>query len=230
VSGARVLVVDDDPGIVRAVRRALDARGYATAAAADAAAVPAALRDHRPDLILLDLVLPDGDGIDVCRAIRATSDVPIIVLSAVGDDRRKVAALDEGADDYLVKPFSMDELLARVRVALRRRAGLSRNTLLVARPLALDLERHSVTVDGTPVHLTPTEYELLRELAQAQGRLLTQRTLLARVWGAEYVDDAHILRTFIHQLRTKLGAVSPGAAAMIVNDPGVGYRLVAPQS
>jgi two-component system KDP operon response regulator KdpE len=230
MSGARVLVVDDDPAILRSVRRALDAHGYRVETRDHAAGVVAAVRDFRPEVVLLDLVLPDGDGIGVCRAIRTTEAVPIIVLSAVGDDRRKVEALDEGADDYLTKPFSMDELLARIRVALRRTAGQARETVLRAGPIALNVATHEVMVAGIAVHLTPKEFDLLRLLLQEQGRVLTPRIILSRVWGPEYIDDAHILRTFVHQLRGKLEAACPGAGAIIVNDPGVGYRLVPPQS
>jgi two-component system KDP operon response regulator KdpE len=223
MSGARVLVVDDDPAILRAVKRALEARGYAVSGVATAARVLPAVRDSRPAVVLLDLVLPDGDGIQLCRQLRRESALPIIVLSAIGDDRKKVQALDEGADDYLTKPFSMEELLARVRVALRHAAGLRAGALLTAGPVAIDVERHTVTVAGEPVHLTPREFDLCRLLVQGAGRLVTQRQALAAVWGAEYVDDTHILRTFVHQLRLKLGP----AGALIENDPGVGYRFAA---
>jgi len=229
MSGARILVVDDDPAILRSVRRALGAHGYRVETCDRAAGVMAAVGDFRPEVVLLDLVLPDGDGIGVCRAIRTGNMVPIIVLSAVDDDRRKVEALDEGADDYLTKPFSMDELLARIRVALRRTAGQAKETLLRAGPIALNVATHGVEVAGVPVHLTPREFDLMRLLMQEQGRVLTQRVILARVWGPEYVDDAHILRTFVHQLRVKLEAACPAAGAIIVNDPGVGYRLVPAQ-
>lgn len=225
MSGARILVVDDDPAILRVVSRALEARGYTVETLAEAAQVERTVAESRPEAILLDLVLPDGDGIDLCRAIRAKSSVPIIVLSAIGDDKKKVEALDEGADDYLSKPFSLDELLARIRVALRRQAGTARGTILSAGPLELNIEAHSVSVDGIPLHLTPKEFDLCRLLLQEQGRVLTQRLILSRVWGPEYVDDSHILRTFVHQLRSKLAALSGDAAKLIVNDPGIGYRL-----
>ncbi|MEP7216695.1 MAG: response regulator transcription factor [Anaerolineaceae bacterium] len=228
MSGARVLVVDDDPAILRAVGRALAGRGYSVSSAADGASAVESARLVQPEVILLDLVLPDTDGIDVCRQIRAFSDVPIIVLSAVGDDAKKVEALDEGADDYLTKPFSMEELQARIRAALRRTSSHTGSAQLTAANVALDVETHAVTVDGQPVHLTPKEFRLLQELLQNQGRLQTQRQLLTKVWGMEYIDDAHILRTFIHQLRRKLAAVSADAGALIVNDPGVGYRIEKP--
>jgi two-component system KDP operon response regulator KdpE len=179
--------------------------------------------------VLLDLVLPDGDGVEVCRQIRKSSAVPIIVLSAVGEDARKVAALDAGADDYVVKPFSMPELQARVRAAIRRGAGQP-STVLTVGAARLDLVSRRLEVDGAAVHLTPTEYELLRLLMAHPARVFTQRHLLATVWGPEFQDDTHILRTFIHQLRAKLSAASPDAGLMIVNDPGVGYRMEAPSS
>lgn len=225
MSGAKVLVVDDDPAILRAVRRALDGRDYKTDTANSCATAIAGVQRFRPDVMLLDLLLPDGTGVDVCHQLRTDNDLPIIVLSAVGDDRRKVEALDAGADDYLTKPFSIEELLARLRVALRRSARQSVSTTLRAGPLALDIDSHKVTVDGAVVRLTPKEFELCRVLIANQGKLITQRQLLAQVWGPEYVDDAHILRTFIHQLRVKLGEHSPSASALITNDPGVGYRM-----
>ena len=227
--GARVLLVDDDPAILRAVHRYLEANDFDVETLAAAAGLGAAIARHRPDALLLDLVLPDGDGTEICRELRARGfEAPIIVLSAVGDEQQKVRALEEGADDYLTKPFGMAELIARLRVALRRSAGLAREPVLKAGPLALDLASRELTVDGTAVRLTPKEFELLRLLLTHQGRLLTQRHILAQVWGAEYVDDTHILRTLVHQLRRKLAAASPAAGAMIVNDPGVGYRIDAP--
>ena len=229
MSGARILLVDDDPAILRSVGRALEAREYTVRALAEGRDVRAHVEEFRPDVLLLDLVLPDTNGIAICRQVRAVSAVPIVLLSAVGDDATKVAALDEGADDYLTKPFSMEELLARVRVMLRRTVGMARGTELAAGPLRLDVESRVLAVDGQPVHLTPREFDLCRLLLQEQGRVLTQRLILSRVWGPEYADDGHILRTFVHQLRVKLGAVSAEAAALIVNDPGVGYRIHAPK-
>lgn len=230
MSGARILLVDDDVAILRSVRRSLQAHGYAVETADTVASSLSAVDRFRPELILLDLVLPDGDGIEVCRSVRTTSSLPIIVLSAIGDDRKKVDALDEGADDYLTKPFSMPELLARIRVALRRSAGLARDPILRAGPVSLDITSRDVRVGDTPVHLTPKEFDLLKLLLREQGRVLTQHRLLGEVWGPEYTDDRHILRTFVHQLRTKLGAISGEAAALIVNDPGVGYRISQPES
>ena len=230
MSGARVLLVDDDPAILRSVGRALEARAYSVRSLSAGRDVLRVVQEFEPEVVLLDLLLPDTDGITLCRQIRASNPVPILLLSAVGDDARKVEALDEGADDYLTKPFSMDELLARIRVLLRRAAGAAGGTVLAAGPLRLDVNSHALTVDGQPVHLTPREFELCRLLLQEQGRVLTQRGILGRVWGPEYVDDGHILRTFVHQLRAKIGAVAPEAAALIKNDPGVGYRIDAMKS
>lgn len=230
MTGARVLVIDDDPAILRVVERYLAASGFAVFTLARGAGLPEAIERHRPDILLLDLVLPDGDGVALTAALRSAGEtLPVIVLSAIGDEGRKVDALEAGADDYLTKPFGMAELLARVRVALRRSAGLAREPVLNAGPLTLDLASRQFLVAGTPVRLTPKEYELVRLLLAHQGRLLTTRQLLAQVWGAEYVDDNHILRTLIHQLRRKLAEISPDAAGLIVNDPGVGYRLLTPE-
>ena len=225
MKGARILVVDDDPAILRIVRRSLEFAGYNVEALDCGDRVTERVATFGPDVILLDLVLPDADGIELTRKLNRGS-ASIIVVSAVGDDRKKVEALDSGADDYLTKPFSIDELLARIRVALRHQARSDSEPLLEAGPIQLDLASREVTVEGEAVRLTPKEFELLRQLAFNAGRVLTQRMLLASVWGAEYIDDAHILRTFIYQLRRKIEAVGPGLGAMIVTDPGVGYRLV----
>ncbi|MGK2964514.1 MAG: response regulator transcription factor [Tepidiformaceae bacterium] len=226
-TGAHILVIDDDPAILLAVRRDLEGRGYRVLAVESAAGLADHVAAFRPDVILLDLVLPDGDGIAVCRSLRASGvATPIIVLSALGDDAKKVQALDEGADDYLTKPFSMPELEARIRVALRRQAGLATGAVLTAGGVVLDLATRDVRVNGRAVHLTPREFGLLKLLMEQRGRVLTQRHILQTVWGPEYADDGHILRTFVHQLRGKLGE----AGSAIVTDPGVGYRLVADES
>lgn len=230
MTGARILVVDDDRAILRAVRRSLETHDYQVRTLDSAAAVEATVSSFRPDVILLDLVLPDGDGISICRNIRSRTGASILVLSAIGDEARKVQALDAGADDYVTKPFGMDELLARIRVALRRMAASHQEPVLTAGPIRMHLATRTVTAGGAPVHLTPTEFELLRLLLAEQGRVLTHRIILERVWGASYAEDAHILRTFIHQLRQKLAAQSPAAAAAIITDPGIGYRLASPES
>jgi len=228
MTGAHILIIDDEKAILNAVKRPLEEHGYRVATLESGSGAVAEVNRFRPDVVVLDLVLPDMDGITVCRAIRAQSSVPIIVLSALGDDEKKVQALDHGADDYLVKPFSMDELEARIRVALRRSANQPLSTVLEAGAIRLDLASRAVSVDGSALRLTPREFDLLRVLMEHRGRVLTQRQILASVWGPEYADDAHILRTFVHQLRTKLGAISTIAATAIVTDPGVGYRIVEP--
>lgn len=227
MKGARVLAVDDDPAILRVVRRALEAAGYDVEALDCGTALVDRAAAFGPDVILLDLVLPDTDGIDLARKLRS-GRASIIVLSAVGDDRKKVEALDAGADDYLTKPFSVDELLARIRVALRHQARAEADPVVTAGPIRINLASHEVTVDSKTVHLTPKEFDLLRQLALNAGRILTQRMLLAEVWGPQYIDDAHILRTFVYQLRSKLDQAKPGTGSMIVTDPSVGYRLILP--
>ncbi len=224
MSGARILVVDDDPAILRAVNKGLSGAGFDVSGVTTAQDVIPEFQRIHPDVVVLDLVLPDGDGISLCAEIRKLGTTPVIVLSAIGDDERKVEALNTGADDYLVKPFSMAELQARINVAIRRSTPQA-STRLSFDAVELDLLTRRVTAAGTEVRLTPTEFELLRLLLAHPGRVFTQRQLLTTVWGPEYQDDAHILRTFVHQLRTKLSAASPGLGALIVNDPGVGYRL-----
>ncbi|HEX6032012.1 MAG TPA: response regulator transcription factor, partial [Tepidiformaceae bacterium] len=184
MSGARVLVVDDDPSILKLVRRSLEAAGYRVEGVADGGRAVAKVQEFRPEVVLLDLVLPNEDGVEICRRLRQTgSGVPIIVLSAVGDEQRKIEALDAGADDYVTKPFSIEELKARVRVALRRHAGQAADTVVEAGPIRIDLVGHAVTAGGVAVHLTPREFELCRLLVTNQGRVLTQRQLLTAVWG-----------------------------------------------
>jgi two-component system KDP operon response regulator KdpE len=175
-------------------------------------------------VVLLDLMLPDVSGVDVCMAIRKASQTPIIVLSVVDDEKTKVAALDQGADDYLTKPFGADELLARVRVALRRGSTLrTQSPVIEAGELVVNIEQREVRVKGTPVHLTPTEYSLLKYLATNAGKVLTHPMILRAVWGSEYEDDRHLLRTYINQLRAKLG---DEASRQIVTVAGIGYRFV----
>ena len=225
MSLGRVLVVDDEQHIRRAVGRALAARGYQvkTATAGQEALSTAAAT--QPDLVVLDLNLPGLDGLAVCRQLRDQSAVPILVLSVRDDDTDKVAALDLGADDYLTKPFSVQELMARVRALLRRASaqGAPRPRRFHTEQLNIDLETHWVVRAGTPVRLTKTEWALLEALCQHPGKLLTRRWLLERVWGPGHADDMDILRVFISQLRKKLEA-DPGRPQIITTDPGIGYR------
>ena len=226
MSGPRILIVDDEPQLRRVLRRSLEGHGYTVHEAADGAGGLAAVGTFKPDVLLLDLVLPDMSGVDVCRALRRDSETPIIVLSVLGDEATKVAALDEGADDYLTKPFGAGELLARLRVVLRRgSAGRAGQSTIVSGDLTIDLERRSVSVAGRAVHLTPTEYSVLKYLATNAGRVLTHPMILRAVWGAQYVDATHVLRTYINQLRAKLGD-DHAAPRFIETDPGVGYRFL----
>src|SRR5579871_1050333 len=224
--GARVLVVDDELQILRALRTSLRGAGYEvdTAETAEGALAAAALRP--PEAVILDLVLPDGTGIDVARQFRTWSSAPVIILSAVGEEREKIAALDAGADDYVTKPVGIDELLARLRAALRR-AVPSGEPVIELGDLRVDLERRTVTVDGKPVHLTPHQYELLRVLAVNQGKLVTQRALLNEVWGPGYVGEANLLHVNISQLRRKI-ELDRARPRYLLTEPGAGYRLVEP--
>jgi two-component system, OmpR family, KDP operon response regulator KdpE len=223
---ARVLVVDDEPQILRALRTSLKGAGYEvdTAETAEGALAAAALRP--PEAVILDLVLPDGTGIDVARELRTWSSAPVIVLSAVGEEREKIAALDAGADDYVTKPVGIDELLARLRAALRR-AVPSGEPVIELGDLRVDLEKRVVTVNGGPVHLTPHQYELLRVLAVNQGKLVTQRTLLNEVWGPGYAGEANLLHVNISQLRRKIEH-DRARPRHLLTEPGAGYRLVDP--
>ena len=221
-----VLVVDDEPAIRRTVSAGLRARDYEVREAENGERAVQEVAADPPDLVILDLGLPDIDGVDVCRRIRAWSQVPIVVLSAEASDYRKVLALDEGADDYVTKPFSMPELLARVRVALRHRsadAGSPEATELQVGDLRIDLARHRVSVGDREVDLTPKEFDFLALLARWPGRVLTHRTILQEVWGPEYGHETHYLRVYASQIRKKLG--DPPDRQRLVTEPGVGYRL-----
>ncbi|HEU0114140.1 MAG TPA: response regulator [Thermomicrobiales bacterium] len=223
MSGDRILVVDDEPQIRRALRTALTGHGYAVELAETGELALAAIAANPPDLVLLDLVMPGVDGLEVLRETRGWSTVPIVVLSARGQEQDKVQALDLGADDYLTKPFGMAELLARVRAHLRRR-GAPPEPIITAGDVTIDLARRLVTRGGQEVRLTPTEYDLLRCLAVDAGKVLTHRQLLTRVWGEHVADNSPELRVYINYLRRKLEA-DPARPQLIVTDPGVGYRL-----
>lgn len=225
MSGARILAIDDEPQIRRALRRTLEAQEYEVRTAGSGGEALEAL-SWRPDVILLDLMLPDVDGIDLAQRIRGQSDVPIIVLSARGEDAQKVRALDRGCDDYITKPFSTDELLARIRVALRHAAGQSTAPVLELNDLRIDFERRYVTHVGREVHLTPTEYEVLKFLVQHAGKVVTHRMLLQHVWGPEHVEETQYLHVFMSQLRHKLEP-QPDRPRYILTEPGVGYRFQA---
>ena len=223
MSGERVLVVDDEPQIRRALRTALGGHGYEVELAEDGAIALDALALRLPDLVLLDLAMPRVDGLEVVRQTREWSKVPIIVLSARGEERDKVLALDLGADDYLTKPFGMEELLARVRAALRRTGAPVASSVVVG-DLTVDFGRHVVTRGQAEVHLTKTEYDLLRVLATNADKVMTHRQLLERVWGSYATDNARQLRVYINYLRRKLEP-DPGHPRLIVTEPGVGYRF-----
>ena len=225
MSGERVLVVDDEPQIRRALRTALEAHGYTVVVAEDGASALETLATWAPDAVVLDLVMAGRDGFDVLRQTRTWSQVPIIVLSARGQESDKVAALDQGADDYLTKPFGMGELLARLRVVLRRVHPEALN-VLTAGNVTVDFAKHVVTRDGVEVHLTPTEFDLLRVLASEAGKVLTHRQLLERVWGGYAAENSQQLRVYINYLRRKLED-DPSHPRLILTEPGVGYRLKA---
>ncbi len=226
MSVARVLVVDDEPQILRALRTSLHGAGYEVETADTAEGALAALAANPPDAVVLDLVLPDGSGTAVCRELRTWSSAPVIVLSVVGDEAEKVAALDAGADDYVTKPFGVEELLARLRAALRR-ADAPAEPVVEVGELRIDLEKRSVSVGGVPAQLTPHEFALLRVLARNPGKLLTHTMLLREVWGRGYGDESHYLHVYVSQLRRKLEP-DPARPRFILTEPGAGYRLAAP--
>jgi two-component system KDP operon response regulator KdpE len=223
----RVLVVDDEPQIVRGLKIILRGAGYSVEEAQTSAEALAAVSARPPDAVVLDLVLGDGDGVDVCRDIRRWSQLPILVLSAIGDEREKVRALDAGADDYVTKPFGTEELLARLRAILRRSADAGASPQVSVGDLVIDLADRRVTRSGAAVHLTPIEFDLLRVLAQHRGRLVTHRQLLREVWGPEYAQETHYLRVHVAHIRAKLEE-DPSRPRYIVTEPGVGYRLQDP--
>jgi two-component system, OmpR family, KDP operon response regulator KdpE len=223
--GARVLVVEDERAIRRVVETNLQRHGFLVQTARTGQEALQAYARARPDVVLLDLALPDLDGLDIVRAIRARASTPIVVVSARGAEADKVAALDLGADDYLTKPFGVDELLARVRVALRHAARPTQGTAAVVRAgdVQVDLEHRRVLVAGQEVHLTPTEYDLLKTFVAHPDKVLTDRMLLQQVWGPEYGDAAHSLHVYVARLRKKIER-DPQAPRHLVTEPGVGYR------
>jgi len=226
MSGTRVLVVDDEPQILRALQMKLRGAGYTveTAATAKEALMKAGMRP--PEAIVLDLLLPDGRGTDVCRELRRWNTAPILVLSAVGEEKEKIEALDAGADDYVTKPFSGDELLARLRAALRR-AAPSPDPVVEIGELRIDLEKRAVTMAGTPISLTPIEYDLLRLLAENQGKLLTHPMILRAIWGPAFQEESNYLHVHVSHLRRKIEP-DPTRPQYLLNQAGVGYRLVDP--
>ncbi len=222
--GQRVLVVDDENAIRRYLHTALTAQGFAVYEAANGQETLNAVVENRPDVIILDLGLPDLDGIEVTRRLREWSNTPIIILSVREAEQDKIAALDAGADDYLTKPFGTGELMARMRVVMRRLAGKSDEPILQVDGLKMDLSRRVVTVDENQISLTPTEYEILRLLLQNAGKVLTHRQLLRQVWGNAYESEMHMLRVNISNLRHKIEA-DPTRPHYLMTEPGVGYRL-----
>jgi two-component system, OmpR family, KDP operon response regulator KdpE len=223
----RILICDDEAQILRALRVILGDAGFEVVPAMTVREALDAVAVRPPEAAIIDLVLPDGDGIEVCSSIREWSQMPILVLSAVGDEREKVRALNAGADDYVTKPFGPDELVARLRAALRRSEPQGEDEPVIeVDGLLIDLPARRISRDGEEIHLTPTEYDLMRHLVLNRGRLLTHRTLLREVWGPGFQDDTQVLRVHIANLRRKIEP-SPGAPRLIRTDPGIGYRFTA---
>ncbi|HWZ45073.1 MAG TPA: response regulator transcription factor [Candidatus Saccharimonadales bacterium] len=224
----RILVVDDEPQITKVLRTSLSARGYDVRVAADGESAMDTFHDFQPDMIITDLSMPHVDGIELCRKVRLHSKIPMIVLSVREQEQTKIQALDAGADDYVTKPFSMNELLARVRAGLRRdvSGAEERDAVLRNGDFVIDNVKHSVTVSGREVRLTPKEYDLLLFMARNAGKVLTHGTLLNAVWGCESVQQTEYLRVFVGQLRKKIEP-DPGTPRYIVTEPWVGYRFLA---
>lgn len=224
----RILVVDDEPQLTRVLRTGLKSRGYDVRVADDGLAGLESFSNWCPDLVITDLAMPKMDGLELCRRLRQVSQVPIIILSAKGDEKIKVEALDIGADDYVTKPFGIDELLARVRASLRRTSPPQTNepaqTILDSGEFHIDLETRNVAVRGREIHLTPKEFDLLIYFIKHGGKVLTHRTLLAAVWGGDYVEQDQYLRVFVGNLRKKLGSNASGSS-YILTEPWIGYRF-----
>ena len=222
----RVLVIDDEPSILRALRINLTARNYEVSTASDGASGLAAVSRERPDAVILDLGLPDMDGTEVIHGVRGWSTTPIIVLSVWGAEHQKVAALDAGADDYVTKPFGMDELLARLRAAVRRASPAPDEPVVTTDDFTVDLAAKRVIKDGVDIRLTPTEWQLLEILVRNRGRLVTQKQLLKDVWGPSYGSESNYLRVYVAQLRRKLEQ-EPSRPRYLLTEPGMGYRFQA---
>jgi two-component system KDP operon response regulator KdpE len=219
-----VLVVDDEPQIVRGLKVILRDAGYEVETAENKEQALAALSLHPPDAVVLDLVLPDGSGVQVCREVRSWSRLPILVLSAVGDEREKVRALDAGADDYVTKPFGTEELLARLRAVLRRGGEEGAEPTVAVGEMEIDVAGRTVRRDGSEVHLTPIEFDLLRVLVAHRGKLVTHGQLLREVWGPGYEMETHYLRVHVAHIRSKLEP-EPSRPRYLITEPGIGYRL-----
>jgi two-component system, OmpR family, KDP operon response regulator KdpE len=228
IENRRILVVDDEPQITRVLRRSLMAHQYHVRVAAEGESALDLFTDWRPDLVVTDLSMPNMGGLELCRRLRAISDVPIIVLSVKGDERAKVEALDSGADDFVTKPFGMNELLARVRAALRRAPAATDkeapSPVLAAGDFRVDVDARNVNVHGRDVHLTPKEFDLLVYFIRNTGRVLTHRKLLTAIWGGNYADQNEYLRVFVGQLRKKIEP-NPSKPQYILTEPWVGYRF-----
>lgn len=224
-AGAQILIVDDELQIRRFLRISLEANGYHVHETASGEEAVIRTAQLRPDLVILDMGLPDMDGLEVLKRLREWTQMPVIILSVRDSDSDKVAALDAGADDYLTKPFSVEELMARIRTAQRHAQPQQEEELFISGELQVDLVRRLVTVAGEPVKLTPTEYALLHLLIQHAGRVLTHQQILRAVWGPEYVHETHYLRVYFAQLRQKI-ETNPALPQIILTEPGVGYRLI----
>jgi len=226
VSEGLILVVDDEPQILRALTTNLRGAGYDVERAATGEEALAAAAARPPDAVVLDLVLPDISGVEVCRELRTWSETPILILSAVGEEEQKVSALDAGADDYVTKPFGMGELLARLRAAMRRAAPAGGESIAVG-GLLVDFDRHEVTVDGRAIALTRIEFDLLSLFVRNEGKLLTHRAILREVWGPAYQIESHYLHVYVSRLRGKV-ETDPRSPRYLITEPGAGYRLVRP--
>jgi two-component system, OmpR family, KDP operon response regulator KdpE len=225
MTASTILVVDDEPQIRRVMRATLTAHGYAIVEARDGQEALEKMQSERPDLVILDVNMPVLDGLETCRAIRAGSNVPVIMLTVRSAEKDKVRALDAGADDYIVKPFGIQELLARIRAALRRSPSGEEEQAVSSKEFGFNFESREVTAGGKPVHLTPKEFEVLRELVTHRGKPISHRRLLQAVWGPDYGEETELLRVVINQLRKKIEP-DPAKPKYILTEPWVGYRFV----